>query len=421
MAVQQRFPADRRQPGAPAPVEATVAEVRSEPPGGRLVVGDDRVVTFLVALARRLLAPPVARTFPELTSLGFFLRKAEIRRVLSELTAADDSPARLRFPRGLVFHVPPANVDTIFVYSWALSALAGNPNVVRISSRSTGAADVVLDALNATLSDVDPEVAAAVSATQRMVTYGRDDAVTAALSAACELRVIWGGDASVREIRRHPLAPAARDLTFPDRSSFAVLDAAGWHAAGAEARQRCVAGLYNDAYWFDQAACSSPRALFWVGEEEAVATAQRELETLLAEFVARRAPAVDAAMAVEKRVATYGLAAEGAATAIRFAGNAVATADLAGPAALPRRWLGAGTFPQARVGSLAELAPLVTRQDQTVTHFGFDPADLTGFARALAGRGVDRIVPVGDALAFSAVWDGYDLLREFTRLTTVTA
>jgi hypothetical protein len=414
MPLAQRFPQ-----GAEIAVERLTAGVTTEPPGGRLAVGDERVVTFLIALARRLLAPSVARTFPELTSLGFFLRKAEIRRALAELT---DQPGRLRFPRGLVFHVPPANVDTIFVYSWALSALAGNPNIVRISSRSAGAADVVLDALNATLSDVDPEVAATISATQRMVTYGRDDAVTAALSAACELRVIWGGDASVREIRRHPLAPAARDLTFPDRSSFAVLNAAGWHAADAETRQRCVAGLYNDAYWFDQAACSSPRALFWVGEEEAtVATAQRELETLLAEFVARRGPAVDAAMAVEKRVATYGLAAEGAATAIRFAGNAVATADLAGPGALPRRWLGAGTFPQARVASLADLAPLITRQDQTVTHFGFDPADLTGFARALAGRGVDRIVPVGDALAFSAVWDGYDLLREFTRLTTVTA
>jgi hypothetical protein len=414
MPLAQRFPQ-----GAEIAVERLTAGVTTEPPGGRLAVGDERVVTFLIALARRLLAPSVARTFPELTTLGFFLRKAEIRRALAELT---DRPGRLRFPRGLVFHVPPANVDTIFVYSWALSALAGNPNVVRISSRSAGAAEVVLDALNATLSDVDPEVAAVISATQRMVTYGRDDAVTAALSAACELRVIWGGDASVREIRRHPLAPAARDLTFPDRSSFAVLNAAGWHAADAEARQRCVAGLYNDAYWFDQAACSSPRALFWVGEEEAtVATARRELETLLAEFVARRGPAVDAAMAVEKRVATYGLAAEGAATAIRFAGNAVATADLAGPGALPRRWLGAGTFPQARVASLAELAPLVTRQDQTVTHFGFDPADLTAFARTLAGRGVDRIVPVGDALAFSAVWDGYDLLREFTRLTTVTA
>ena len=60
------------------------------------------------------------------------------------------------FPRGLVFHVPPANVDTIFVYSWALSALAGNPNVVRISSRSAGAADACSTTLNETLGDAAP-------------------------------------------------------------------------------------------------------------------------------------------------------------------------------------------------------------------------------------------------------------------------
>ena len=58
------------------------------------------------------------------------------------MTARQDA---LVFPRGNVFHLPPANVDTIFVYSWAISALAGNHNVVRISSRSAGAAEVILE------------------------------------------------------------------------------------------------------------------------------------------------------------------------------------------------------------------------------------------------------------------------------------
>ncbi|HET9516299.1 MAG TPA: gamma-glutamyl phosphate reductase, partial [Actinoplanes sp.] len=40
--------------------------------------------------------------------------------------------------------------------------------------------------------------------------------------------------------------------------------------------------------------------------------------------------------------------------------------------------------------------------------------------RRLAGRGIDRVVPFGSALSFAAVWDGYDLLSEFSRITTVT-
>ena len=34
--------------------------------------------------------------------------------------------------------------------------------------------------------------------------------------------------------------------------------------------------------------------------------------------------------------------------------------------------------------------------------------------------GLSRIVPVGQALNFDAVWDGYDLLRELTRTIRLT-
>src|SRR5262245_7901327 len=120
--MRQRFP-EGPDTGANALVEA----VGAEPDGGPLRVGDELVVDFLTRFARILLAPATARRYPELASLGFFLRRAEVTKALAAINADDRA---LRFPRGLVFHVPPANVDTIFVYSWALSALAGNRNIV---------------------------------------------------------------------------------------------------------------------------------------------------------------------------------------------------------------------------------------------------------------------------------------------------
>jgi hypothetical protein len=406
--VSQRFPA-----GPEVEVKALLGELAVEPEGGRLTVGDERVVDFLMGFAKKLLAPAVARRFAELASLGFFLRRNAIRKALESLPAREDE---LRFPRGLVFHVPPANVDTIFVYSWALSALAGNPNVVRISPRSAGAAAVIIEALNEVLADAHP----AIRQTQRMITYGREDAVTAALSAACELRVIWGGDTSVNEIRRHPLAPGARDLTFPDRASFAVLSVAAWASADDATRRAAVEGFYNDSYWFDQAACSSPRAVYWVGEPAAAAHARAEFGTLLAEVIAAKQFVVEPAMAVQKRVSAYGVAASGQATSITFAGNAMATIELAEAGGVPREWLGVGTFPQATITSLDELVSFTQRRDQTLSVFGFDRAELIELAGKLAGRGIDRIVPFGSALSFAPVWDGYHLLSEFTRLTTVS-
>ncbi|GAA1761504.1 acyl-CoA reductase [Luedemannella helvata] len=409
MKLTARFPA-----GPDVAVEDVLASVLAPPLDGPLRVGDPRVVDFLTSFARRLLAPAVARRYPELASLGFFLRRGELTRALAGVASTGDV---LVFPRGLVFHVPPANVDTIFVYSWALSALAGNPNVVRVSARAAGAASAVLDALNDALADAHP----AVAQTQRMVTYGRDDEITAALSAACDLRVIWGGDASVRAVRRAPLAPWSRDVTFPDRSSFAAVSVPGWAALSPHARRTGVAGFANDSYWFDQAACASPRTLFLIGGSLTEAAEVRaDFVSLLVEEVASRGWPVDPAMAVEKRVATYGLAAAGLATRLEFSTNAVAMATLDPAAALPRTWLGAGTFPVATLDSLASLAPLLGRRDQTLSHLGFLPEDLHEFARSLGGRAIDRIVPFGRALTFGAVWDGYDLLHEFTRRTTLT-
>ncbi len=314
-------------------------------------------------------------------------------------------------------HVPPANVDTIFVYSWALSALAGNHNIVRVSDRAAGAALTVLEALNDVLADAHP----AIAQTQRMVSYARSDATTESLFGACDVRVLWGGDRAVTELRTFPIQPLARDLAFPDRSSFAAISVAGWRDATPEQRAAAVDGFANDLYWFDQAACSSPRNLFWVGAADEAEAARAELADLLGEVIRRRGWGVDAAMAVEKHVATYGLAATGAASKVGFAGNAVANVELTGLSGLQRQWLGAGTICHITIGSLAELAPAIQRKDQTLSQFGFTRAELDDFVTAVAGRGLDRIVPFGQALTFAGIWDGFDLLREFTRIITIQA
>jgi hypothetical protein len=76
---------------------------------------------------------------------------------------------------------------------------------------------------------------------------------------------------------------------------------------------------------------------------------------------------------------------------------------------------GAGLFFVAYIERLEELFPFVSKRDQTVGHFGFAREKLIAFARTLQGRGVDRLVPLGQALTFNRYWDGYDLLQEFTR------
>ena len=67
------------------------------------------------------------------------------------------------------------------------------------------------------------------------------------------------------------------------------------------------------------------------------------------------------------------------------------------------------------VPDILALAQVVKRRDQTLTYFGFDRQEMEAFAQALNGKGIDRIVPIGQALTFNRFWDGYDLLQELTR------
>jgi hypothetical protein len=402
--------------GDPTTVDIVLADVGVVPTDGPLTVGDPRIAEYLAAVARRLLEPSLVRRHPELGSLGFFLRRSRTDDVLAGLHHGASSPViSLRVPRGLIVHIPPANVDTLFVYSWALAALAGNRNIVRISPRAGSTARTLVTVLNEELADAHP----AVAQTQRLISYGRDEAATAALSAACDLRVMWGGDEAVQAVRGHRLGPTARDLTFPDRSSFAAVSVAGWAAASTGWRRETAAALAADAYWFDQAACASPRTVFVVGSAGPASMVRDQLLDLVAAAVAERGWGRDPAMAVQRRVSAYGLAADGVATRVHAHGPSVLGVDLAPGATPPRAWLGAGLFPVAVVASLDDLAPLLRRRDQTLTHAGFDQTELLTFVAALGARGLDRIVPIGSALTFAALWDGYDLLREFTRTLTL--
>jgi hypothetical protein len=217
---------------------------------------DRLALAFCAELSRELMA---AGSFPETVALGFWLRPAAMQRLEADFRRALGE-TMVAVPRGLAFHVTPANVDTVFVYSWVLSLLAGNRNIVRVSSRASEVQSRLLGCIGRALAD---ERFADLRRTQRLVTTDHDDAILATLSAAADVRVVWGGDATVEHLARFPLAFRGRDVTFPDRHSLAIVDIAAVLAADEAELARVAARFFNDAYWFDQGACSSPRLVIW--------------------------------------------------------------------------------------------------------------------------------------------------------------
>jgi hypothetical protein len=81
-------------------------------------------------------------------------------------------------------------------------------------------------------------------------------------------------------------------------------------------------------------------------------------------------------------------------------------------------WQGTGSFIEIYLESLYGVAAHVQKRDQTLTHFGLNREQLLALGKSLRGLGIDRLVPIGEALTFSSIWDGYDLCSMFSKKIT---
>ena len=149
---------------------------------------------------------------------AFWTRRAALMKLAASFAARVPQHALAR-PRGLVFHLPPQNVETVFLYSWALAYLAGNANIVRlpqaISARMRAIVDLFLERLEAQGDE-----------SQLFVHYPSQGDLGAKISARSDARVVWGGDAKVALFAPLPLRNGGKSIWFGDRFSFSTINGA---------------------------------------------------------------------------------------------------------------------------------------------------------------------------------------------------
>jgi hypothetical protein len=350
-------------------------------------------------------------TEPAVAALSYWIRPASLRRLASDWSEENRALELVRVPRGVVFHLPPTNVDTLFVYSWLLSAAVGNANVIRLSPKALDDLDPLLSIMGRLLRDHP-----AMGSTTSLVSYGHDDRITEALSMS-DMRVIWGGDESVRTIRSIPLPPSSMEVAFADRFSLAALDARAVTEVGDGELTDLARRFFNDAYWFDQLGCASPRAVVWCGDEGVIDRAATRFWGAVREELGRRGVETPASAAIAKLVYAAELAIEGATNQIDWRDARMTRMQSSTNAKFHRDSPGGGLFVEHHVSSLAGIAPLLARKDQTLTYFGFEQPELLHLVRSATG--IDRCVPIGTALDFGRLWDGFDLLAAFSRIVDI--
>lgn len=346
---------------------------------------------------------------PAVLALAFWLRKAEITRMAQDFGARSHAHARTT-GRGIAFHLPPQNVDTLFLYSWAIAFACGNTNVVRLPEQASPTMLALLDPLVALLD--------AAGSGDLFLTYARtDDRANRRLSALADCRLVWGGDAKAETFNQYPLRIGGKSLMFPDRYSHAILSATAVAALDDAGMDRLAKSLHDDIRLFDQQACSSPHTIHVLDARgDGMPSVRRLLERV--DLLARQSPTTDPAHGMAKFAASCAMAAEdGLVTAHRLS-NETTIVEL-GPAQARGRAIGGGFLSTRIVATIEQITETLTARDQTLTHFGLDPPVFAELGALAAARGVARLVPVGSALNFDQLWDGYDLVAELTRIVRV--
>ena len=376
-----------------------------------LIPFDSSLSLFIQALSKELIAK--FRAYPELVSLGFWMRESHIKSLEKQFRSM--SKDTLHVARGTVLHFAPSNVDTIFIYSWFLSMLMGNRNIIRVSSKQSEQNQLLMQTLSKLLND---QKFKAISERTLLVQYEHNDAITTYLSSQCDTRVIWGGDATIQKIRSIPLPPTATELSFADKFSYAVTEADAFLKL--KESKNMIQNFYNDAFWFSQMACSSIRMIVWVGTAQATQKARERFYDELIAFEASKPLDISASHIMDKQVSLYSLASRSDCHIESFNDNRITSITLSSLEDLNESLhCGNGLLYEYHAKNLDELFLHVNKKHQTLVTFGYEKSKLVDMVIKYQPHGIDRIVPFGKALEFSNVWDGYDLMRSFTRILEI--
>lgn len=371
----------------------------------------DKVIEFLNALSSALMKDRQSRLFPDVITFAYFCRKANLLKLKVEYV----HDGELKLGRGVLFHIAPSNVPINFGYSLVAGLLAGNANVVRVSSKQFAQVDLIIKHLHALIEYGEyADVASRIA----LVRYDRTSDASAYFSSIANVRVVWGGDTTIQTIRQNAIPARSFDVCFADRYSIAAINPEAILKASDEEIKKLAEAFYNDTYLFDQNACSAPHIIFWLSNSYSQEAKER-FWIAVHEYVSAKYQ-LQAVMSVDKLTAFYRQAACMDIKEEEMPDNVVVRAELSQlPSNIEDFRCTCGYFSEKTIKSLDEIASIVTIKYQTLGYYGFSREELAEFVRQNRFRGLDRIVPIGETTAFALIWDGYNLIDTFTRIPSI--
>ncbi len=372
---------------------------------------DKEVLDFLGDLSEDLNLTKDIKNYPDIKTFAFFCRNKNLIKLKKNFLV---SSRDIRLGLGLIFHITPSNIPTNFAYSLIFGLLTGNSNIVKVPSRDFKQIDIISKSINKILSKKYKKVKEMI----KIVKYKNNESFTKKISSICDARLIWGGDQSIENIRKYNLHASAIDLTFADRYSLCIIDTKKFLKAKYDNLTRIVERFYNDTYAADQNACSSPHMVLWLGNKSHKAKSKfwEELSKLVEKkYNLTHDAAIEKYTELCKKIIN-----DKNVKSFRTYTNNVYTVvlkNLNGSLDTYRgKW---GFFYEYDIKKLEQIKKYINKKFQTLTYFGVEKVDLKDFIIKNKLQGIDRIVPIGQALDIGFYWDGYDINNILTRVVDI--
>ncbi len=343
----------------------------------------------------------------DLAALSFWLRTQNIIKIKNSYKSNIKNRASL----GIVFHISPSNAPLNFFYSYLFGLISGNINIVRLPNKNFIELNIILEIIKNIFKN---KKYYRIKLQTYFVQYDKKYEFTKIFSSICNVRIIWGGDETIKNIRKFSIPAKSREITFADKYSCCIINSDKIIELEKNKLLRVVQGFYNDGYFIDQNACSSPHIVFWVGKKISLA---RKIFWNKLELYAKNNYDLPEIGSVDKLTKycedILKLNIKNKININSFSYNLLLASLPDDISSLKTGW---GYFYEYELKKIEDLKDIVTNKFQTLTYFGFKNKELLDNIIYNPNNGVDRIVPIGSAHSIDQFWDGYDLISNLTRI-----
>ncbi len=374
-------------------------------------VFNENVISFFDELSNHIFQNKQLSKYPDLASFGFFCRKTNIKFMEKKYSSFIEN----RYGRGLVLHFTPSNVPMNFAYSLFFGLIAGNANIIRLSKNNNDQAKLLIKLINVLLKKKKfNELRKKIN----LIRYDKSENITKYLSSICDVRIIWGGDESINQIRKYSLSPDAFDVTFADKFSICIISAKNYLKAKIFKKE--AQSFYNDTLFFDQNACTSPKIVIWQGDKSTIKSAKTRFWNEFEKIVKKKNYKLYENWNYEKfyneTKAIINLNVE----TNKMNNSVIKRIQLKKISQKVYRYFApGGFFFELDFKKFSEIKKIFSSKVQTLTYIGFDPYLIKEKLNLDKIYSVDRIVPNGKSSEISLEWDGYDMVFQISKKLTI--